>query len=106
VRYSEEAALAGVRSPGLLAPQHPGYRRLTKCYLHRATEDRQCERRDGYQINGVATIQGNEPLLSPDGLAVLRLQLQLAAPVPALPIHDHRDNITGGGFAFAVYHPA
>lgn len=22
-----------------------------------------------------------------------------------LPIHDHRDNITGGGFAFAVYHP-
>jgi hypothetical protein len=24
---------------------------------------------------------------------------------PALPIHDHRDNVTGGGFAFAVYHP-
>ena len=22
-----------------------------------------------------------------------------------LPIHDHRDNVTGGGFAFAVYHP-
>jgi hypothetical protein len=23
----------------------------------------------------------------------------------SLPIHDHRDNITGGGFAFATYHP-
>jgi hypothetical protein len=22
-----------------------------------------------------------------------------------VPIHDHRDNITGGGFAFRVYHP-
>lgn len=22
-----------------------------------------------------------------------------------VPIHDHRDNITGGGFAFATYHP-
>lgn len=22
-----------------------------------------------------------------------------------LPIHDHRDNVTGGGFAFSVYHP-
>jgi hypothetical protein len=22
-----------------------------------------------------------------------------------LPAHDHRDNVTGGGFAFAVYHP-
>jgi hypothetical protein len=23
----------------------------------------------------------------------------------ALPIHDHRDNVSGGGFAFSVYHP-
>ena len=22
-----------------------------------------------------------------------------------VPIHDHRDNVTGGGFAFSVYHP-
>jgi hypothetical protein len=30
-------------------------------------------------------------------------------PLPAqqsyVPLHDHRDNVTGGGFAFAVYHP-
>jgi hypothetical protein len=27
-------------------------------------------------------------------------------PLPtSLPIHDYRDNITGGRFAFATYHP-
>jgi hypothetical protein len=25
--------------------------------------------------------------------------------IPGQGIHDHRDNVTGGGFAFAVYHP-
>jgi hypothetical protein len=25
--------------------------------------------------------------------------------IPGMGIHDHRDNVTGGGFAFAVYHP-
>lgn len=30
----------------------------------------------------------------------------VAQPDPGfVPIHDHRDNITGGGFAFAVYAP-
>lgn len=29
---------------------------------------------------------------------------QLDAQLP-LAIHDHRDNVTGAGFAFAVYHP-
>ncbi len=23
----------------------------------------------------------------------------------SLPIRDHRDNVTGGGYAFSVYHP-
>jgi hypothetical protein len=26
-------------------------------------------------------------------------------PQVLLPVHDHRDNVTGGGFAFAVFHP-
>jgi hypothetical protein len=25
--------------------------------------------------------------------------------IPGMGIHDHRDAVTGGGFAFAVYHP-
>jgi hypothetical protein len=32
------------------------------------------------------------------GYAPTRIEL-------VLPIHDHRDSVTGGGFAFAVYHP-
>ncbi len=37
-------------------------------------------------------------------------QYAFRAPPPATdgvgkPIHDHRDNVSGGGFAFATYHP-
>jgi hypothetical protein len=44
----------------------------------------------GYNANGDATY-----------MFIAEMQ-----PEPeSLPIHDHRDPITGGGFAFAVYHP-
>jgi hypothetical protein len=35
-------------------------------------------------------------------LYVFAYNMQPADPI--FPIHDHRDNVTGAGFAFSVYH--
>jgi hypothetical protein len=44
--------------------------------------------------------------LSPSGaIPFYVFQYRGADPDPVVPIHDHRDNVTGGGFAFAVWHP-
>ncbi len=37
-------------------------------------------------------------------LYVFQLHVPNLADIP-LPIHDHRDNVTGAGYAWAVYHP-
>lgn len=32
-------------------------------------------------------------------------QYEQAEQQAGMPVHDHRDAVTGGGFSFAVYHP-
>ncbi len=64
------------------------------------------------EANGNKNIQaGTVVLLSFVGFdskdePVYAFSYNLPQPDPTgLPLHDHRDNITGGGFAFSVYHP-
>jgi hypothetical protein len=62
---------------------------------------------DGQILNTGTTINPNQlPPVRPDGSVPMYVfNYCMQQPQAILPIHDHRDNVTGGGFAFAVYHP-
>lgn len=53
----------------------------------------------------ITTVSSGPPARADGKVPIYVFNYCMQQPLSILPIHDHRDNVTGGGFAFSVYHP-
>jgi hypothetical protein len=59
-----------------------------------------------YQGTSTVPASSTAPPTRPDGsIPMYVFSYCMQQQQQYLPLHDHRDNVTGGGFSFATYHP-